>query len=71
MRLNGIRAKRRRKYRATTDSKHGYPAAPNLLARQFSVDRPNAVWVSDITYIWTSEGPPAAGTWPGLLICIP
>ncbi len=56
MRLNGIRAKRRRKYRATTDSKHGYPVAPNLLARQFSVNRPNAVWVSDITYIWTSEG---------------
>lgn len=56
MRLNGIRARGRRKYRATTDSKHSYPVAPNLLDRQFTVDRPNTVWVSDITYIRTSEG---------------
>ena len=56
MRLNGIYAKGRRKYRATTDSKHPYPVASNLLDRQFVVDRPNAVWVSDITYIWTTEG---------------
>ena len=56
MRENGIRAKRRRKYRVTTNSKHNLPVAPNLLARQFTVDHTNAVWVSDITYIWTSEG---------------
>jgi len=55
MRENGICAKRRR-YRATTNSKHNLPVAPNLLARQFTVDRPNAVWMTDITYIWTSEG---------------
>lgn len=56
MRLNGIQSKRRRKYRVTTNSKHNHPVAPNLLAREFTVDHPNAVWVSDITYIWTSEG---------------
>jgi transposase InsO family protein len=56
MRNNGISAKRQRKFRVTTNSKHNYPVAPNLLNRQFEVSRPNAVWVSDITYIWTSNG---------------
>jgi transposase InsO family protein len=56
MSVNGIRAKMKRKYRRTTNSKHDYPVAPNILNRQFSIDRSNAVWVSDITYIWTSEG---------------
>jgi len=56
MRVHGIRAKTVRKFKVTTDSKHNLPVAPNLLNRQFTVGRPNAVWVSDITYIWTSEG---------------
>jgi transposase InsO family protein len=56
MRENGIKAKRSRKFKVTTHSKHNYPVAPNLLNRQFEVSTPNAVWVSDITYIWTSEG---------------
>ncbi len=56
MREAGIRAKSKRKYRVTTDSKHNLPVAPNLLNRQFTIDRPNSVWLSDITYIWTSEG---------------
>lgn len=56
MRVNGIRAIGKRKYRATTNSKHAHPVAENLLNREFNVDRPNAVWLSDITYIWTSEG---------------
>jgi len=56
MRENGIRAKRSRRFKVTTHSKHNYPVAPNLLNRQFNVSTPNAVWVSDITYIWTSEG---------------
>ncbi len=43
MRVNGIRAKGKRKYRATTNSKHNFPVAPNHLDRQFTVDRPNAV----------------------------
>lgn len=56
MRKHGIRCKLRRKYRVTTDSRHSSPVAPNLLDRCFAVERPNAVWLSDITYIWTSEG---------------
>jgi putative transposase len=56
MRQKGIRAKTVLKFRVTTDSRHALPVAENLLARQFTVSRPNAVWVSDITYIWTLEG---------------
>jgi putative transposase len=56
MRRHGIKAKTVRKFRVTTNSKHAFPVAPNLLARQFTVSRPNAVWVSDITYTWTTEG---------------
>lgn len=56
MSANGIRAKQRRKFVVTTDSKHNLPVAPNVLARQFSVDEPNRVWLSDITYIPTGEG---------------
>jgi len=56
MRANGIAAKMKRKFKATTDSRHNLPVAENLLNRQFRVDGPNKVWVSDITYIWTMEG---------------
>jgi putative transposase len=56
MRVNGIKSKRARKFRATTDSRHSFPVAPNLLERQFAIDAPNKVWVSDITYIPTEEG---------------
>jgi len=56
MRLSGIRAIGKRKYRVTTNSKHNHPVAENLLNRDFSADHPNEVWLSDITYIWTSEG---------------
>lgn len=56
MQIAEIRPKMRRKYVRTTDSNHPHPIAPNLLDRQFSVDAPNRVWVSDITYIWTDEG---------------
>lgn len=56
MREAGIRAKGARKYRATTDSKHSLPVAPNLLEQQFTVEARNEVWVSDITYIWTRQG---------------
>lgn len=56
MRENGIRSKTRRKYRATTDSKHSLPVAENILNRDFTADRPGQKMVSDITYIPTDEG---------------
>lgn len=56
MRVAGVVAIQKRRFRATTNSKHGYPAWPNVLNRNFAVQKPNAVWVSDITYIWTWEG---------------
>ncbi len=52
----GIRCKQRRKFKATTDSRHTLPVAENLLNQQFEVARPNEAWVSDITYIPTEEG---------------
>jgi transposase InsO family protein len=56
MKKAGVSVKRRKKFRITTDSKHNFPVAPNLLNRNFQVDRPDAVWCSDITYLWTMEG---------------
>lgn len=56
MSLHGIKARAKRKYKATTDSNHTLPVAPNLLDRQFSVAVPDRVWSSDITYIATDEG---------------
>lgn len=56
MREAEIVAIQKRKFRATTNSRHEYPVWPNVLERNFVVRKPNAVWVSDITYIWTLEG---------------
>jgi len=56
MREHGIQSKRKSKWKATTNSKHNLPVAPNLLNQDFDVETPNTVWVSDITYNWTEEG---------------
>lgn len=56
MREHEISPKRKRKYKATTDSNHALPIAPNLLDRQFTTNEPDEVWVSDITYIETGQG---------------
>ena len=52
----GIRCKQKRKFKATTNSKHTLPVAENILGQQFKVAAPNKVWVSDITYVPTDEG---------------
>jgi len=56
MRARGLRARAARKYKATTQSKHGLPVAPNLLGQDFTAHAPNRSWTSDITYLWTEEG---------------
>jgi putative transposase len=52
----GIRCKQKRKFKATTDSRHSLPVAENILGQQFKATAPNKVWVSDITYVPTDEG---------------
>lgn len=56
MRESGLVARCRRRYRTTTDSKHSFPIAPNLLGRDFTAHGPDESWVTDITFIWTLQG---------------
>lgn len=56
MRESGIRARHKRRCKATTESKHALPVAPNVLDRDFTPAASNRVWTGDITYIQTGEG---------------
>ena len=56
MRLGGVSVRKKRKYKITTRSNHRYPASPNLIQGCFQTEKPNLVWVSDITYIKTAQG---------------
>lgn len=56
MKKHGIRSKLKRKFKATTDSDHKLPVAPNLLMQDFTAYRPDQIWMSDITYVPTREG---------------
>lgn len=56
MQAHGIRGKAKRRYVATTDSKHILPVAPNRVQRHFTPDAPNQIWCSDITYLPTAQG---------------
>ena len=53
---NGLYCKRHKRFKCTTNSKHGKPVYENLLNQEFVMTAPNQAWVSDITYIWTAEG---------------
>jgi transposase InsO family protein len=52
----GLASLRKRRFKATTDSKHKLPVAENVLDRKFEVAAPDVAWVTGITYVWTSEG---------------
>lgn len=52
----GLVGRRKPKFVKTTDSDHDDPIAPNLLAREFEVEKPDIAWVADITYVWTVQG---------------
>jgi len=56
MREHGIKAKMKRKFKATTDSKHNHPVTENILNRDFKPKMANQAWAGDITYVWTNEG---------------
>jgi putative transposase len=52
----GLKAKISRRFKVTTDSRHSFPVAPNVLNRNFDVAAPNKVWTADISYVWMFEG---------------
>lgn len=56
MRKDGLRARPRRRFVTTTQSRHNHPVGPNLIQRQFEVTAPNQVWISDLTYLRTLTG---------------
>ncbi len=56
MREAGIRSRRKKKFKATTNSRHSLPVADNLLGQNFTAETPDSVWLGDITYVPTQEG---------------
>lgn len=65
MQVDGLRSRKRRRFRVTTNSDHALPIAANLLEREFDVGthEPDQVWVADITYVPTREGWHCTSPW--------
>ena len=53
---HGIKCRRHKRFKVTTDSNHNKLVYDNVLNQQFDRQSPNQAWVSDITYVWTAEG---------------
>ena len=51
---HGIKCRRHKRFKVTTDSNHNKLVYPNVLDQKFNAKHPNESWVSDITYIWTN-----------------
>lgn len=56
MRENGLQARKKRRFKRTTDSHHSWPVAPNIMDQDFAAAGPNEKWGADISYVWTREG---------------
>lgn len=56
MQKAGIKGRVRRRFKATTNSRHDRPIAPNVLNREFGAKSSDSVWCADITYISTASG---------------
>jgi putative transposase len=56
MRENGLNARPKRRFKRTTDSRHAFLIARNLIGQDFSAERPRQKWAADISYVWTAEG---------------
>lgn len=68
MRENGLLARQRRRFKRTTDSRHSWPVAPNIIDQDFAAGRPDEKWGADISYVWTAK---AGSIWPSSLTCSP
>jgi transposase InsO family protein len=56
MREQGLQGRHRRRFVRTTDSRHAFPVAENIVNQAFDVSAPNTIWAGDITYVATREG---------------
>ena len=56
MKEAGVKVRHRKRFKVTTNSNHKQPVFDNLVARNFTTHRPDQIYVSDVTYVWTQEG---------------